>query len=72
MTLVPLAVSLLICGVLWARLAVVSRRLDHAHVTMGHLIEAHKVNLLIVEEFDNRLAAVERRRCAGAQPIDRN
>jgi hypothetical protein len=72
MTWAPLGLSLLVCGVTWARLAVVSRRLDHAHVTMGHLIEAHKVNLLIVEEFDNRLAAVERRRCAGAQPIDRN
>jgi hypothetical protein len=72
MTWAPLGLALLVCGVTWARLAAVQRRLDRAHQTTGHLIEAHRVNLLIVEEFDNRLAAVERRRCAGAQPIDRN
>jgi hypothetical protein len=72
MTLVPLGLALLVCGVTWWRLAVVTRRLDRAHETMGHLIEAHKVNLLIVEEFDNRLTAVERRRCAGVRVAERN
>jgi hypothetical protein len=72
MTWTPLGIALIVCGMTWARLAAVQRRLDRAHETTGHLIEAHKVNLLIVEELDSRLAAVERRRCVGAQPIDRN
>jgi hypothetical protein len=72
MTWAPLGLALLVCGVTWARLAAVQRRLDRAHQTTGHLIEAHRVNLLIVEEFDSRLAAVERRRCAGVKVADRN
>jgi hypothetical protein len=72
MTWVPLGLALLVCGVTWWRLAVVTRRLDHAHTCVGHLLTAHEVNIQLVDTLNERLAVVERRRCAGAQPIDRN
>jgi ABC-type uncharacterized transport system permease subunit len=72
MNALALAVSLLVCGVMWARLAVVSRRLDHAWETIGLLVEAGLLADQMFADQDRRLYVVEQRRCVGAKVAERN
>jgi fatty acid desaturase len=72
MTWTPLGLALLVCGVTWWRLAVVTRRLDRAWETIGLLVEAGLLADQMFADQDRRLYVVEQRRCVGAKVAERN